>query len=450
MGRPAVITTPPPPTALRPLVLPKREEFTAAGGLRVILVEDRRVPFVTLRLVVRAGSAHDPADLPGMAALTAHCLTQGTHKRKSFQFARAVEELGATLEAHANRDYTTVSATVLAENLSPLLKLLAETVTAPAFDAEEVELAKENTIQTLRYQRTQPAFLARERYAQVLYGNHPYSRIAPTEESVNAMSPDTLRQFHASSYTPDNSLFIVVGAVDASHLHKGLDKAFVGWQPRGAQHPTHEPPPCRERRTVHIVDRPGSVQVNLLIGHLAPRPNHPDFLALEVTNTALGGRAGSRLFMNVREQKGFAYDVGSHLSQHREASSFSMSAQVRPEVVGEAVQEMLKEVDALRRDGITENELDSTKNYLNGTFSIHLSTQGGIASEIVAIEMLELPKDSMETYRERVQSITLQTIRDVVQRHLVPDRMAIVAVGEAEHIQKSLEPFGEVEVHPAS
>jgi len=191
------------------------------------------------------------------------------------------------------------------------------------------------------------------------------------------------------------------------------------------------------------------VQVNLLIGHLAPRPSEPDFLTLEVTSTALGGRAGSRLFMNVREQKGFAYDVGSHLSQHREASTFSMSAQVRPEVAGEAVEEMLREVEVLRRDGITLKELQSTQNYLNGTFSIHLSTQGGIAGEIVAIEMLELPKDSMETYRERVQSITLEAVRDVVQRHLFPDRMAIVAVGEAEHVQPLLEPFGEVEVRPA-
>lgn len=449
MSRTERITTPPPPSALRPLVLPKREEFTTADGLRVILVEDRRVPFVTLRLVVRAGSAHDPADLPGLATLTAHCLTQGTQKRKSFQFARAVEELGATLEAHANRDYSTVSATVLAENLSPLLKLMAETVMTPAFAPDEVELAKENTIQTLRYQRTQPAFLARERYAQVLFGNHPYSRVVPTEESVSAMTPDTLRQFHATHYTPDNSLLVVVGAVDASRLRKVLDKVFAGWQPRGVAKEPHEAPPAREKRTVHIVDRPGSVQVNLLIGHLAPRPNDPDFLTLEVTNTALGGRAGSRLFMNVREQKGFAYDAGSHLSQHREASIFSMSAQVRPEVAGEAVEEMLKEVEVLRRDGITESELESTKNYLNGTFSIHLSTQGGIAGEIVAIEMLELPKDSMETYRERVQSITLQGVRDVVQRHLFPDRMAIVAVGEAEHIQPLLEPFGEVEIRPA-
>lgn len=449
MSKASVITTPPPPSALRPLVLPKREEFIAADGLRVILVEDRRVPFVTLRLVVRAGSAHDPTDLPGLAALTAHCLTQGTQKRSSFRFARAVEELGATLDAHANRDYSTVSATVLAENLTPLLKLMAETVLKPAFDPKEVELAKENTIQTLRYQRTQPAFLARERYAQVLFGNHPYSRIAPSEESVNAMTPDTLREFHASNYTPDNSLLVVVGAVDASQLRKDLDKAFARWQPKGVTHQPHEQPPSRERRTVHLVDRSGSVQVNLLIGHLAPRPNDPDFLALELTNTALGGRAGSRLFMNVREQKGFAYDVSSHLSQHREASTFSMSAQVRPEVAGEAVEEMLKEVEVLRRDGITQSELDSTKNYLNGTFSIHLSTQGGIAGEIVAIEMLELPKDSMETYRERVQSITLEAVRDVVQRHLFPDRMAIVAVGEAERMQPLLEPFGEVEVRPA-
>ncbi len=449
MSRVAVATTPPPPSALRPLVLPRREEFIAANGLRVILVEDRRVPFVTLRLVVRAGSAHDPADLPGLAALTAHCLTQGTQRRSSFQFARAVEEMGATLEAHANRDYSTVSASVLAENLTPLLRLMAETVITPAFDPKEVELAKENTIQTLRYQRTQPAFLARERFAQVLFGNHPYSRIAPTEDSVNAMTPDTLREFHASYYTPDNSLLVVVGAVDAPQLRKVLDKAFSKWQPRGVEHKPHEQPPLRERRTVHLVDRPGSVQVNLLIGHLAPRPSEPDFLTLEVTSTALGGRAGSRLFMNVREQKGFAYDVGSHLSQHREASTFSMSAQVRPEVAGEAVEEMLREVEVLRRDGITLKELQSTQNYLNGTFSIHLSTQGGIAGEIVAIEMLELPKDSMETYRERVQSITLEAVRDVVQRHLFPDRMAIVAVGEAEHVQPLLEPFGEVEVRPA-
>ncbi|MCS7310403.1 MAG: insulinase family protein [Armatimonadetes bacterium] len=449
MSRYPVVTTPPPPSALRPLVLPRREEFVTADGLRVILVEDRRVPFVTLRLVVRAGSVHDPADLPGLASLTAHCLTQGTQKRKSFQFARAVEELGATLEAHANRDYSTVSATVLAENLNALLSLLAETVMTPAFSPDEVELAKENTVQTLRYQRTQPAFLARERYAQVLFGNHPYARIAPTEESVRAMTPDTLREFHARNYTPDNSLLVVVGAVDRAQLQRALERAFAGWQARGVPHAPHEPPPSRERRTVHIVHRPGSVQVNLLIGHLAPRPNDPDFLPLEVVNTALGGRAGSRLFMNVREQKGFAYDVGSHLSEHREASSFSMSAQVRPEVVGEAVGEMLGEVEVLRREGITQSELESTQNYLNGTFSIRLSTQGGIAGEIVAIEMLELPRDSMETYRERVQAVTLEAIRDVVQRHLFPDRMAVVAVGEAEQIQPLLEPFGEVEVSVA-
>ncbi|MER3474236.1 MAG: hypothetical protein C4335_09445 [Armatimonadota bacterium] len=449
MSRTEVVATPPTPAPLRPLVLPQREEFVTSGGLRVMLVEDRRVPFVTLRLVVRAGSMHDPLELPGLAGLTAHCLTQGTQKRKSFQFAQAVEELGATLEAHANRDYSTVSATVLAENLNALLKLLGETVMTPAFEPSEVELAKENTIQTLRYQRTQPHFLARERYAQVIFGKHPYSRIAPTEESVHAMTSDTLREFHARYYTPDNSLLVAVGAVSAKHLQRAVERAFTGWEPKGVTHETFEAPPARTRRTVHIVDRPGSVQVNLLIGHLAPRPNDPDFLPLEVTNTALGGRAGSRLFMNVREQKGFAYDVGSHLSEHREASSFTMSAQVRPEVAGEAVEEMLGEVDTLRQSGISENELESTKNYLSGVFSIRLSTQGGIAGELVAIKMLDLPEDYMETYRERVQVITLQTVREVVRRHLFTDRMAIVAVGEAQRIQPLLEPFGEVEVRPA-
>lgn len=449
MSRTEVVTTPPSPTALRPLALPQREEFVTAGGLRVILVEDRRVPFITLRLVVRAGSAHDPAELPGLAGLTAHCLSQGTQKRESFQFARAVEELGATLEAHANRDYTTVSATVLAENLDALLKLMGETVMTPAFAPNEVELAKENTIQTLRYQRTQPHFLARERYAQVIFGNHPYSRIAPTEESVNAMTPDTLREFHARYYTPNNSLLVVVGAVSRKHLQQTVERAFAGWGPKGVTHEKFEAPPSRRQRTVHIVDRPGSVQVNLLIGHLVPRPNAPDFLPLEVTNAALGGRAGSRLFLNVREQKGFAYDVGSHLSEHREASSFTMSAQVRPEVAGEAVEEMLKEVDAMRRSGITEGELNNAKNYMNGVFSIRLTTQGGIAGEITAVEMLELPRNHIETYRERVQAVTQETVREVVNRYLFTDRIVIVAVGEAQRIQPLLEPFGAVEIRPA-
>lgn len=449
MSRTEVIATPPPPAALRPLVIPQREEFVTTGGLRVILVEDRRVPFVTLRLAVRAGSVYDPLDLPGLAGLTAHCLTQGTRKRKSFQFVRAVEEIGATLEAHANRDYSAITATVLAVNLDVLLKLMGETVMTPAFAPNEVELAKENTIQTLRYQRTQPHFLARERYAQVVFGGHPYSRIAPTEESISAMTPDTLREFHARYYTPENSLLVVVGAVNAKQLQRAVEKAFADWQPRGVVHEPHEPPPSRTQRSVHIVHRPGSVQVNLLIGHLAPRPNDPDFLPLEVTNSALGGRAGSRLFMSVREQKGFAYDVDTHLSKHREASSFTMSAQVRPEVVGEAVKEMLNEADTLRQSGITEGELNGAKNYMNGVFSIRLITQGGIAGEIVAIEMLELPRDYMETYRERVQAVTAGTVHEVVNRHLFTDRMAIVAVGESERIQPLLEPFGKVEIRPA-
>lgn len=449
MSNAEVISTPPAPAPLRPLVLPRRMHFVTTGGLRVILVEDRRVPFVTLRLVVRAGTAHDPATLAGVAGLTAHCLTQGTQKRTSFRFARAVEEFGATLEAYANRDHSTVSATVLAENLESLLKLMAEAVITPAFAHNEVELAKENTIQTLRYQRTQPQFLARERYAQVVYGEHPYSRVAPTEESVSAVTSDTLHEFHARCYTPDNSLLVVVGAVDAEQLQKAVEKAFVNWKPSSVAHEPHGPLPLRTKRTVHVVDRLGSVQVNLLIGHLVPRPKEPDYLPLEVVNTALGGRAGSRLFMNVREQKGFAYDVGSHLSGHREASSFTMSAQVRPEVVGQAVQEMLNELDALRTSGMSESELSSAKNYLNGVFSIQLCTQGGIASEIVAIEVLELPQDYLETYRERVQAVTLNTAREVVHRHLFTDRLAIVAVGEAKQLQPELECFGEVDVQPA-
>lgn len=450
MHRLHVTTTLPPPSALRPLVLPQREEFIVANGLRVILVPDHRVPFVTVRLVVRSGSAHDPEDLPGVAALTAYCLTQGTERRSSFQFARAVEELGATLEAHANRDHTTVSAAVLAENVKPLLQLLAETVTQPAFSPSEVELAKENSIQSLRYQRTQPAFLARECYARVVFGNHPYARIAPTEQALLAMSSQTLSQFHAHAYVPNNSFMVVVGAVEARTLARILERTFSGWKAHNAPASQYPSPPERNRRTVHIVHRPGSVQVNLLIGHLLPQPNHPDFLALEVMNTALGGRAGSRLFMNVRERKGFAYDVGSHLSEHREASNFSMSAQVRPEVVGEAVEEMFKEVEALRQEGLRPDELTSAQNYLNGTFSIRLSTQGGIAGEIITAEVLGLPPRHMETYRERVQAITLEQVTETVHRHLHPDRMAIVAVGEADSILAQLEPFGEVEVSPST
>ncbi len=433
----------PPPLGPRPLKLPEHLETTLANGLGLVVVEDKRLPLISFRLAFRSGDANDPADRPGLSDMMSSLLTEGTANRNSRQIAEEVERFGATLAVGSSSDFTTVAASSLAGFSDEILDLMADVTLNPSFPQNEVDLARENTKQMLIQQRAQPTFLASERLSQVVFGNHPYSRLAPTPEMLDSMTRDDLVKYRAATYIPNNAVFMVVGDVDRESMLARIEQLFGDWQPGPLPNLNLPALPKRQARSVYVVDRPGSAQSNIVIANEGITRTSRDYFPMLLMHTILGANASSRLFMNLREEKGYTYGAYSNLDARRLAGTFRATAEVRTPVTGASLHEFFYELERIRDEAVSEEELKNAKSYLAGVFPIRIETQDGLVDQLVSIRMYDLPNDYLETYREQVNAVTAADIQRVAQAHVTPDRAAIVIVGDAAEISEQVQPYAE-------
>jgi zinc protease len=426
--------------------LPPVSETKLPNGLTVVTVEDQRFPLVTVRLGFLAGYKADPADLPGLSETTAALLTQGTKTRTSRQIAEELAAIGGALNGGSGADSITISGSVLSENTAKLLALLGDVVRNPSFPENEVQLRKQNREQELEAQRSDPAFLADEKFASVIYGSHPYGRIAPTPQSIERITRQALSNFHAAYLVPNNATLILLGRLPShAETMKLVESQFGSWQKKDlpaapkAEFPTTE-------RAVWLVDRPGSVQADIHAGHLAVTRAHPDFFPLYVGDFVLGGGGSSRMFENIREKKGFAYDAHASLQPKRDSGDFAAVTQVRNEVLEPAMQAVLDELGGMVKDPPSKMELDRTQNFMSGLFVLRLETQNGLATQLITTKLMGLPNSYLEHYVDRVRAVTAEQIQAAAKKYMAPDQAAIVVVGDASKIEKTLEKFGKVTV----
>jgi len=434
----------PPPLGLRPLNLPEPFETTLRNGLEVVIVEDRRLPLVSFRLAFRSGDANDPASLPGLSDMMSHLLTEGTETRTSRQIAEEVERLGATLTVGSGSDFTTVAGSALSIYSDEILELLAEVTLRSSFPQNEIDLARENTKQLLIQQRAQPTFLASERMSRVIFGEHPYARISPTPDSLDAMTREEMLRFREVTMVPNNAVMLVVGDVDREGALARVNEFFGNWASRSLPDLNFPPPPNREARATYLVDRPGSAQSNIVIANLGITRTNPDYFPMLLMHTILGANASSRLFMNLREEKGYTYGAYSNLDARRLLGTFRVSAEVRTAVTGVSLREFFYELGRIRDEAVSEEEIENAKSYLTGVFPIRIETQDGLIDQLVSIKMFDLPKDYLLTYRDRVNGVTANEIQRVAQSHVTPDRAAIVVVGDAAEISGQIQAFANV------
>jgi zinc protease len=433
--------TPPPPLPARPIHLPRPFETTLSNGLKVVIVEDRRLPLISYRLTFRTGDAQDPTELPGLTDLMAGLLTEGTASRSSREIADEVARIGASLTAGANSDYTTVASSSLASFSDVVLELMADVTLRPSFPENEVELTKQNTIESLKQQRAQPSFLATEMVSRVMYGDHPYAVVAPTPESIKATTRDRMVSFHRARLVPNNAVLILVGDLNSDQVLKRIEQLFGDWNPGEIAVENFPAPPLRSSRSAYIVDRPGSAQSNIVIANAGMTRTSPDYFPMLLMHTVLGANASSRLFMNLREEKGYTYGAYSTLDARRTAGTFRASAEVRTPVTGDSLKEFFYELNRIRAERVSQKEIEDAKSYLTGVFPIRLETQEGLIDQVVQIKMFGLPDDYLETYRDRVQAVTIDQIMDVAVRYVTPDKAAIVIVGDGRHIVDQVEPY---------
>jgi zinc protease len=440
-AQPDFLKQPPPPLPARPIKLPMTHETVLPNGLTVVVVEDTRLPLVNFRLALRTGDAHDPAQLPGLMDMLTGLLTEGTSSRTSREIADEVARLGATLQAGANSDYTTVAASALTAFSDNILELLTEVVLDPVFPPNEVELAKKNTKESLKQQRAQPSFLAGEMVARVMFGEHPYHVTSPTPESVDAITRERLVEFHRSTFVANNAVLLVVGDVQQDLILQQVERLFGKWQPGAIAGDNFPEPPPRTSRSAYIVDRPGSAQANIVISNIGITRTDPDYFPLLVMHTVLGANASSRLFMNLREEKGYTYGAYSSLDARRTAGTFRATAEVRTPVTGPSLKEFFYELDRIRKEPVSEKEIADAKSYLTGVFPIRLETQEGLVDQLVQIKMFSLAEDYLEVYRNQIQAVTIAQVQEVANKYVRPDEAAIVIVGDAAQIADQVKPY---------
>ncbi len=429
--------------------LPPTFETNLPNGLTVVLLEDPRFPMTTVRLGFSAGTKYDPKDIPGLSEMTAGLLTEGTRTRTQRQIAEELAAIGGALNGGSGPDGLTLAGNALSEFTPKLLALLADVARNASFPEEEIKLRVQNRKQELEAQRSQPSFLADEKLAEVVFGGHPYGHIAPTMQALDRIDRKTLTAFQSQYLAPNNAFLVVLGRIPPrEETLKLVTEYFGSWQRK-------EPPPApkaefpESARKLALVDRPGSVQADIHLGRLAINRAHPDYFPLMVAHFILGGGASSRMFMNIREKQGFAYDAHSSVDARRDAGLFSAVTQVRNEVIEPALQAVLDEVGGMAKAPVPEPELTRTKNFINGIFVMRLETQNGLATQLISLKLLGLPNSYLEQYTARVRAVTPERIQEVARKYMAPDKAAVVVVGDASKIGKPLEKFGSFNVSQA-
>src|SRR5829696_7308197 len=438
----------PPPLQPRPITIPTPRESTLSNGLTLVVVEDSRLPLVSYRLAFRVGGAFDPPGLPGVTDLLAGLLPEGTNSKTSKEIADEVARMGASISAGASSDYTIVAASALAQFNDPILDLLAEVALEPSFPENEVELAKQNTKESLRQQRAQPSFLASEMVSRIMFGEHPYSVVAPTLESIDRSSRDEFVKFHRAKLVPNNAVFIVVGDVRYEEIVNRLESLFSTWK-RGEDVVANFPaPPVRSKKIAYLVDRPGSAQSNIVVANSGIIRTSPDYFPMLLMHTVLGATASSRLFMNLREDKGYTYGAYSNLDARRTAGTFRATAEVRTPVTGRSLKEFFYELERIGNEPVSAKEIADAKSYLTGVFPIRLETQEGLTDQLVQIKMLNLPNNYLQNYRDRVQAVTIADIQRVAEKYVKPDEAALIVVGDGSSVLDQIKPFSaDIEIY---
>ena len=440
------LTKPPVARDPRPYKLPPVFETKLPNGLTIMLADDPRFPLVTARLVFFAGNKRDPKEIPGLAASVASMLMQGTSQRTYQQIAEELDSLGGTLSAGTGADSLIVEASVLAENAERMLTLMSDVSRNAVFPASELNLHKQNRKQELNIQHSQPAYVANEEYRKVLFGDTPYAHIGPTMESIARIDRKALEDFRDTFLVPNNAVLVVVGKLPArARMLKTLTDQFAGWVQKDVP-PYAAPKPPTPARELVLIDRPGSVQADMRMGRLAATYNDPDYFPQNVGSIVEGGGANSRLFLDIREKRGYAYDVHTEVGALADAGNFSAVTQVRNEVAADALQGILEHLDRMAKEPVGREELTDAKSYANGTFLLGMEPQRGLADKLVLIKVMNLPKNYLETYTTKINSVEPDQIEAAAKKYMATGNDTIVVVGDASAIQKPLEKFGNVRV----
>lgn len=440
----------PVPGPIRGFDFPPVAASRMASGLDLRVVRAARFPIVTAMLILDAGEwAVDPIQA-GLAVLAGDALEGGTARHSAAELAEALEGIGAGVGVTTGWDATTVTVSCLAERLGEALALMAEVVLEPTFPAEEFDRVRDQRLAAIQQRAMNPSTVAGDHAARSIHADGvPFGRpVAGTEETIGPLSEDDARVWLGKRYRPGGAGLVVVGDVDGREIETLAESCFGAWS--GTVEPSDPVmvTPRHEHRRIEIVHRRGAVQSEIRMGHVGVSKSTPDYFSLLVYNTILGGSFTSRLNLNLREKHGFTYGVRSQFRFCRNAGPFGISTAVETAVTADAVREAMSELETLGNDGPSADEVDAARDYIVGIFPLRLETTSQLAFRVGELIIYGLPDDYHATYRDRLRAVTLEETAEAGRKHVRPEEMSIVVVGDADEIRAPLEELdlGPVEV----
>jgi zinc protease len=430
---------PPKPGPPPPLKVPLIQKRTLSNGLPVWIVELHKVPVVHVSLVVKSGSGADPIGKFGIASLTAEMLDEGAGQRTSLQIADAVDYLGASLSTSSTSDASFVELHVPVARLGDALPIMADVALRPSFPQEELQRVREELLASLLQAQDDPASLIQFAFPRLVFGpQHRYGTVSiGTAAAVKGFSVADLRQFHAQHYVPSNGALIVTGDVTSASTLPRLEATFGAWKGAPAPHTAVPAAPQLTARQIYLIDEPGAAQSQIRIGWVGVPRATPDYFALRVLNTILGGSFTSRLNQNLREEHGYAYGASSSFDMRSAAGPFYAAAGVQTDKTAEALTEFFKELDAIRKP-IPAEEIEKAKNYLALLLPRNFETTESLAGSLAQVFVYNLPSDYYTTYTAHIRAVTPADVQRAAERYIQPDKFAVVAVGDRKVIEPGI------------
>jgi predicted Zn-dependent peptidase len=431
--------TPPSGGPPKPFHLPKTEDFTLPNGMKVTIVPFGIVPRTAVRAFVEAGAVNEAANQVWLSQLTGLLMKEGTTSRSGEQLAQEAAAMGGQLEIDARAEETIAGGVVLSEFAPKFIGLLADALRNPSFPESQLPRLKADLERELAIAKSQPGDLARERFYQVLFPDNPYGRLFPSEGELKSYTVENVRAFYHDNFGAARTHLYIAGKLEGD-LRGAIRAAFEDW-PKGPK-PQTISADMTKARSLSVIDRPGSAQSTLYMGLPVASPVSPDYVTLDVMNALLGGSFASRITSNIREQKGYTYSPRSQIGTHRHLAWWVEIADVTTSVTGPSLKEIFYEVDRIRKDPPSEQELQGIQNYLAGLFVLRNTVSpDALIGQLRFVDSQGLDRSFLSSYVTKVTAVKPADVQRVAESYITPGKMTIVVVGDKAKIANQLGPY---------
>lgn len=431
---------------LRSITPPKATRTTLSNGMQLLLLEDHQLPLVNLTARIKTGAIYDPPTKAGLAEIAGEVLrTGGTPSMTGDQIDEQLESMAASIESGMGTDYGWVSASALKGNFARTLQLLADLMMHPAYPEDKIELARIQLRSAISRRNDQPAQIATREFAKLIYGAESVYAREPEYATVNAVSREDLVAFHRRFYGPGQTIVALWGDFETDAMIKAIDNAFSSWKRiDGAA----TPPPAVDYqyvRTVNLVARPDLNQSNIVLGHIGGLRKDPDYAAIVLMNQILGGGFTGRLFKNVRSREGLAYNVyGAYGADHLYPGVFAVGCQTKSGSTVQAIKAMAEEIRKIRETPVSEEELKLAKESFMNSFVFNFASEAEVMGRLLAYQYYGYPEDFLMKLREQVEEVTAADVGRAADKHLHPDKVQILVVGNPGEFDQPLSTLGDV------